>query len=65
MPLWAWEEQEKEAGEAWWGLSQPQGKLSSEQKGDEIIEEGMGRETNTISLRFDVAAGVGETSQKI
>lgn len=44
---------------------EPQGKLFSEKKGGEIIEEGMGREKNTISLRFAVAEGAGETSQII
>lgn len=37
-----------------------QGRKTSEQEGNEIIEKGMERETNRISLRFGVAVRVDQ-----
>lgn len=54
------QEQEKEAGEACWGLRQLQGRKTSEQEGNEIIEKGMERETNRINLRFGVDVRVDQ-----
>lgn len=53
-------EQEKEAGEACWGLRQLQGRRTSEQEGNEIIEKGMEKEKNRISLSFGVAVRVDQ-----